>query len=83
MKPYKPYYFKTYDPIMNEIATAIGTRKKSEVSQASGVPASTISNWLKHKTKRPQCSTAFAVLLSSGVEGIKFVNGKPKLIFKK
>jgi len=83
VKPYGTYLFRTHDPIMDVTVTAMGTRKKSEVAKGSGVSATTISNWRNHKTKRPQFATTAAVLLSCGVTGIQFVNGKPKLIFKR
>lgn len=83
-KPYGPYVFRNgHDPIMDVTVGAMGTQKKSDVSEKSGVSTSTISNWRNHKTKRPQFATTVSVLLSCGVKGIEFgPGGKPRLIFK-
>ena len=62
MRIYKTYQF-TVDPVMDEVL-ALMDSQDIEISQASnnsGVSRSTISNWSRHKTRRPQSATIEAV----------------------
>lgn len=56
---YKTYKFRTYDPAMEEVlsfANRGGGKATSiaAISRESGVSTSTLHNWRKRKTKRPQ-----------------------------
>jgi hypothetical protein len=68
LKPYKTYRFKGQDPIVDRVFDATDGYKLSQLSAKSGVSVSTISNWFKGKTKRPQFATINAVLIASGHE---------------
>jgi transcriptional regulator with XRE-family HTH domain len=65
---YKSYSFKDKDPIIDEIRTVYqesGATYKW-VSDASGVTSTTLNNWFKGKTKKPQAATINAVLRALG-----------------
>jgi transcriptional regulator with XRE-family HTH domain len=70
MKLYKSYKFKGYDPILDEVEKVLflnGYTKK-EISDASGVSTSTLYNWSKRTTRRPNATTLNATLHAMGYE---------------
>jgi transcriptional regulator with XRE-family HTH domain len=77
--PYKSYVFRQVDPIVDALQPALRSHKAAELSKLSGVSASTMSNWKKKKTRRPQFCTVTAVALAAGYYGIDFVDGVPVL----
>jgi len=80
MKTYRTYFFRTHDPIIEELRTVVqGSGLKRKQIAECGVSTSTISSWFKRKTRRPQFATISAVALICGADGIKFVDGKPVL----
>jgi len=73
--------FRSADPILDEIEGVIrdsGLRQK-DITEGN-VSASTINNWRKRKTKRPQFATISAVALACGATGIKYIDGKPAFV---
>lgn len=79
---YKSYLFKEKDPVIDAMRTAVEDSKESysEISDASGVSASTMYNWFHGNVRRPQFATTTAVVLALGKKGIMFKGGKPTLI---
>jgi len=68
MKMYKSYSFRNKDPVIDELRTIIDDEKArtSEIVKSSGVSYSTLYNWFKGKTKRPQSASIEAVGRSLG-----------------
>lgn len=62
IRMYKTYQF-TVDPVMDEVLNLMESQEMaiSQASENSGVSRSTISNWMRHKTRRPQSATIEAV----------------------
>jgi transcriptional regulator with XRE-family HTH domain len=77
--PYKSYVFRSTDPILDELQPLLRSMRHSELSKLSGVSATTMSNWKRKRTRRPQFATVSAVALAAGCYGISFVDGKPVL----
>jgi hypothetical protein len=76
---YKTYVFRQVDPIVDALQPALRSHKSKELQDLSGVSASTMRNWRKRKTRRPQFCTVTAVALAAGYYGIDFVDGAPVL----
>jgi len=83
LKTYKSYNFIDKDPIIDELRTAYSDAglTMTKLAELSSVSNSTMSNWFKGKTKRPQFCTVSAVARAAGKKGIRWSsNGAPKLI---
>lgn len=67
---YRTYKFHDYDPAMDTVVGLVEdagvTQKK--VSDDTNVSTSTLGNWKRRKTKRPQFATLNAVARSFGKE---------------
>lgn len=70
VKPYKLYRFSGQDPMTSKVLAEVDDAgmKFGAVSRETGVAASTLSNWRKKKTKRPQFATLNATLMAFGKE---------------
>jgi hypothetical protein len=77
--PFKSYVFRQTDPIIDALMPTLRANKISQLNKLSGVSTSTMSNWKKKKTRRPQFCTVTAVALAAGYYGIDFVDGAPVL----
>ncbi len=75
LKPYGTYKFSGQDPAVGKVLGEIDEHgeKMSDVSHVSGVALSTMANWRKRKTRRPQFATLNAALRAVGRQ---FVIGK-------
>ena len=67
---YKAYQFRDHDPVIDKISTIIEDENVSigKVSALSGVSSTTLYNWDKRKTKRPQFCCVMAVARSLGYD---------------
>jgi DNA-binding phage protein len=67
---YPSYLFKDHDPILDKIDTLIADSGQSfaKIERSSGVTVTTLGNWRKRKTKRPQFATVNAVVRALGGE---------------
>jgi transcriptional regulator with XRE-family HTH domain len=68
-KKYKSYPFIEYDPILtviNDFRDQSGVQTKDLVT-ASSLSPSTLANWKKKKTKRPQFATVAAAAAALGL----------------
>lgn len=67
VKLYKTYEYK-YDPAIEQVLEILdnSSMKQSQASDLSGVSPSTIRNWSKGKTRRPQNATIEAVGRAAG-----------------
>lgn len=67
---YRTYQFKDRDPILDRIAIAITESGEdiSDISEDSGVSTTTLYNWRRKKTRRPQYCTVVATLRAAGVD---------------
>jgi DNA-binding phage protein len=69
---YGHYHFRKgeQDPIVDKIRTIFDDAAESvgHVSDTSGVSRSTLNNWFKGKTMRPQFATTAAVVRSMGYD---------------
>lgn len=80
-KPFKVKLYKTYDyqydPAIEQVLELLddSSMKRSQASDLSGVSTSTIRNWSKGKTRRPQNATIEAVGRAAGY-GRKWVKIK-------
>lgn len=76
VKLYKTYDYK-YDPVIEQVLELLedSSMKQSQASDLSGVSTSTIRNWSKGKTRRPQNATIEAVGRAAGY-GRKWVKIK-------
>lgn len=68
MKPYKTYFHRGQDPMVDRVLTALNGYTFSEVSKLSGISSSTPRNWKRRKTMRPQHTTLAAALGAVGKE---------------
>lgn len=68
LRIYKSYSFRTKDPVIDELRTLIADEgaRYSEVHEASGVATTTLYNWFKGPTMRPQSASIEAVGRSIG-----------------
>lgn len=73
---YKTYEYK-YDPVIEQVLELLDDShiKAGQASDLSGVSTSTIRNWSKGKTRRPQNATIEAVGRAAGY-GRKWVKIK-------
>lgn len=65
---YETYSFTDYDPILDQVRTAIKDSKLpiGAIVNKSGVTHATLSNWDRKKVRRPQYATVAAVLKACG-----------------
>ena len=65
---YKSYNFVDKDPVIDKMRTMVKREglKYGEISNLSGVSATTMHNWFEGKTKRPQYATVMAVVIALG-----------------
>ena len=70
LKPYRSYVFRTKDPVIDTIRTAVQDSGLSytDISADSGVSAGTLTNWFTGSTRRPQFATVNAIARSLGKE---------------
>jgi DNA-binding phage protein len=63
LKPYKSYMFRDKDPVIDVLRTVKEDKKvkTTDISADSGVSTTTIHNWFRGKTRRPQFATVAAV----------------------
>lgn len=67
---FKTYHFVDHDPIIDKVDTILDDEGTSltDAAHDSGVSRSTLVNWRKRKTKRPQYATIAAVVRSQGYD---------------
>lgn len=69
---YRTYQFKDKDPVIDRLRDILDesglTDKHKTLHEISGVSQSTLHNWFKGATKRPQYATIAAVSSSLGYE---------------
>lgn len=69
---YRTYQFTDKDPVIDQLRTMLEDngllQKQKIVHELSGVSISTLHNWFKGNTKRPQHATIAAVSSSLGYE---------------
>lgn len=86
MKPYQAYFFrpKEQDPVVDKVRTIIDDANVSlsKVSTLSGVSRTTLDNWDKGKTLRPQFCTVMAVVRALGHD-VQFVPTGATLVAQK
>lgn len=70
LKLYRSYSFKDKDPIIDRIRTVMQDEGLSnqDIADSSGVSATTLHNWFKGETQRPQFATVMAVTRSMGYD---------------
>ena len=75
---YPSYLFKTHDPVLDQLDTLIQDSDLSHtrIAATSGVSTTTLSNWRKRKTKRPQFCTIVAVARALGADVQLTANNK-------
>lgn len=79
---YTTYSFVEKDPIIDVLRTvkADGEHTNADLSHASKVSRSTLNNWFKGKTRRPQFATVAAVAVAMGVSNLPITpEGRRKL----
>ena len=81
---YGTYRFRDKDPVIDQLRTIKGDVKIStgELSAKSNVSTSTINNWFKGNTRRPQSATVEAVGRAMGYER-KWVSKETGKVFEK
>jgi transcriptional regulator with XRE-family HTH domain len=64
LKLLKSYNFTDKDPVIDKMRSPVRQSELSyaQISEKSGVSASTIYNWFEGTTKRPQYATVVAVM---------------------
>jgi len=79
---YKSYVFKDRDPVIDAFAALRADAKMTytQVRNQGGPTTTTLSNWERGKTKRPQHATIAAAASAVGATGIMFNGGKPYFI---
>lgn len=83
LKTYKSYLFRDKDPIIDAYRTLHSGSKSTykQTHEKSGVSISTLRNWDRGTTKRPQFCTISAAARADGAKGIRFANdGTPKFV---
>lgn len=70
MKMYKTYMFRTKDPVIDLLRTAVkdSGMKYGKIAKESGVSATTLHNWFHGATRRPQFASTQAVAIALGYE---------------
>ena len=69
-KLYKTYSFRTKDPVIDLLRTAVKDAGMNyrQISDASGVSTGTLYNWFGGPTRRPQFAATQAVAKALGYE---------------
>jgi hypothetical protein len=69
---YTTYNFVDKDPIIDVLRTAKRDKDMTDgqISAASRVSATTLRNWFKGDTKRPQFATAAAAAVAMGMDSL-------------
>lgn len=77
---YKSYSFIDKDPIIDQVRTLIADEGESylQIHDMSGVSVSTLYNWFRGETRRPQYASVMAVVRSLGYDLQIVRAGKPK-----
>jgi hypothetical protein len=57
LKVYRAYFFRSADPAIAEIKKVVGNQSLAFIEEEGGPATSTMSNWFKGKTMRPQNCT--------------------------
>jgi DNA-binding phage protein len=86
-RPYKSYNFIDKDPVLDIVRTIVDDShmKLKRVADSSGVAPTTLYNWFKGKTRRPQFATIAAVSRACGKEvtvggiAVGRTRGRPRL----
>jgi hypothetical protein len=81
MRIYKAYFFRGADPAIAEVKSFVGGRTMKSIEKDGGPASSTMSNWFKGKTKRPQNATLEAAGRALGMKRVWVSNngnGKKK-----
>lgn len=67
---YRTYSFKDRDPILDRIQAARdgSDMTTADISEISGISTTTLYNWRRRKTRRPQYCTVIAALRTFGVD---------------
>lgn len=67
---YRSYSFVDKDPIIDRVRTVLADEgvNYSDAHRMSGVSASTLSNWFKGPTRRPQYASVAAIVRSVGYD---------------
>jgi hypothetical protein len=81
-KLYRAYFFRGQDPVIKElrgiIASKYGNKPQySAIEKAGGPTATTVSNWVNGKTRRPQNATVEAAGRALGMKRV-WINGEDK-----
>jgi hypothetical protein len=74
MKIYRAYFFRGADPAIAEVKSFVGARTLSSIEKDGGPATSTIANWFKGKTKRPQNATLEAAGRALGMKRVWVTN---------
>ena len=74
MKIYRAYFFRGADPAIAEVKAFVGGRSMSSIEKDGGPAATTMGNWFKGKTKRPQNATLEAAGRALGMKRVWVVN---------
>lgn len=69
-KTYRSYFFHGQDPAIREVTRMMGDVTTTQIEKAGGPAASTVGNWLKGKTKRPQNATLEAAGRALGMKRV-------------
>ena len=83
MKLYRSYVFRTKDPIIDALRTALDDAgmTRAELSLGSSVAPSTIKNWFDGKTRTPKFMTMASAIRSIGADGVMFgSDGRPRIV---
>jgi hypothetical protein len=80
---YPSYLFRDHDPVLDQIDTLFDKARaaglevsRAKVAKETNVSASTMLNWRKRRTKRPQFATVAAVANYLGGELTISFNGR-------
>lgn len=82
LRVYNSYMFRDKDPIIDAVRTVRQFKKigYAAIEESGGPTATTVRNWEKGKTKRPQFSTVWAAIRAMGYGSIKVGDkGYPKI----
>ncbi len=87
---YPSYLFRSHDPILDAVDTVFELARLdgydvrfSEVAAETRLSVSTLSNWRKRKTKKPQVATVAAVVNFLGGEMTVTYGGKTLFLSQK
>jgi hypothetical protein len=81
-KLYKAYFFRGVDPVIGQIRKIITEKhgavtNLSAIEKAGGPTYTTVNNWMRGKTRRPQNATIEAAGRALGMKRV-WVDGKEK-----